>query len=92
MFDDLWDKFWRDDRGHVVIWQPPNIWLIVWAALDFASLFFNGAVSNVLWYLGSASLIIWALLEVFQGVNYFRRTLGAVVLIFAIGSFFGLGL
>ncbi|HWB38974.1 MAG TPA: hypothetical protein VG604_01915 [Candidatus Saccharimonadales bacterium] len=92
MLDDLWDKFWRDDRGHVVIYQTPNAWLIAWAVLDFASLFFNGVLSSVLWYLGSASIIIWALFEIFQGVNYFRRTLGAVVLLLAIASIFSLGL
>jgi hypothetical protein len=32
------------------------------------------------------SLFTWAWLELFQGVNYFRRALGFIVLLFAIAS------
>lgn len=85
MLGELWDKIWRDDEGNVVIWQMPNIWLIGWAVLTFASLLFSkGLISNILTWAGEASLIIWCLLEIFKGVNYFRRFLGLAVLVYAI--------
>lgn len=85
MLGDLWDKIWRDSSGKVVIWQTPNYWLIGWAVLTFASLLFSkGHIANILTWTGEASLIIWCLLEVFRGVNYFRRLLGIVVLVYAV--------
>jgi len=83
---DLWDKTWKDRDGHVVIWQTPNAWLIGWAVLTVVSLLVNGRSADVLSGLASASLIVWALLEVFKGDSYFRRALGVVVLIFAVAS------
>lgn len=82
----LWDKIWKDGRGKVVIWQTPNAWLIGWAVLTTLSLFFNGRVADVFGWAGSASLIIWSVLEITKGANYFRRALGAVVLILAVMS------
>lgn len=79
--DSLWDKFWRDEHGDVVIWQTPNAFLIGWAALTLLSLFLTGNVASILSWLGIASIVIWTLLEIFKGANYFRRTLGAVVFI-----------
>ena len=83
----LWDKIWKDKRGKVVIWQNPNPFLIGWAALTFASLFVSGRLANVLSILGSIFLVIWSLLEIFSGVNYFRRALGLFVLILSVMSF-----
>lgn len=84
----LWDKFWRDDQGNVVIWQMPNIWLIGWAVLTFISLFFRGNSTPANWlsFAGDLFLAVWAVLEVARGVNYFRRLLGFVVLLFVIAS------
>lgn len=82
----LWDKFWRDDEGNVVIWQFPNAWLIGWVVATFISLFFNGRTADVLTTIGSVSLIVWSVLEVWRGADYFRRLLGLVVLVFSIAS------
>jgi hypothetical protein len=82
----LWDKTWRDRRGRIVLWQRPNVWLIGWLVLTFISLLFTGRRSDVFSWLGSASLIIWSLLEVFKGVNYFRRALGLLVLAMSVMS------
>ena len=84
----LWDKFWREDGGdgRVVIWQIPNVPLIVWAVFTTLSLLFSGSTSDVLSWIAGASLIIWCLLEIFKGANYFRRTLGLIILAFAVIS------
>jgi hypothetical protein len=81
---DLWDKFWKDKDGNVVVYQRPNIWLISWVVLTLLSLFLNGAVSSYLWWLALVSLTIWSLLEIFKGVNYLRRLLGVIVLVLTI--------
>jgi hypothetical protein len=89
---DLWDRVWKDKRGQVVIWQMPNFWLIAWAVLDIASLVTNGRTSNILWWAGTIDLGIWAVLEIIMGTNYFRRLLGLIILLLAIGSALKLGL
>lgn len=88
----LWDKTWKDRRGHIVIFQMPNVWLIAWAVLTFISLFTNGTAANVLWWLAEIALFGWALLEALRGVNYFRRGLGVIVALLVIGSIFKVGL
>lgn len=84
----LWSKIWRDKRGRIVVWQMPNVPLIAWAVLTVLSLLVNGRSADFLYWLGSAALIIWSLLEIFKGVNYFRRALGLLVLILALISVF----
>ena len=89
----LWNKIWRDRRGQVVIWQTPNVWLIVWVVLTIISLFSSSHTTQKdFWWLSAAVLGIWALLEIFRGVNYFRRALGLFILFITIASAFGIGL
>lgn len=88
---DLWDKVWKNDHGEYVIWQRPNIWLIGWAVLTVVSLFLNGAAFSLVWYVALAVLAVWSLLEIFKGANYFRRALGAVVLLAVIAMVFKVG-
>lgn len=83
----IWDKFWKDKHGDVVIWQMPNPFLIGWAVLTILCLVTGGKTSDVFGGLGDVSLVIWSFLEIFKGVNYFRRLLGVIVLIFAVASF-----
>lgn len=88
---DLWDKFWKDDKGNYVIWQWPNKFLIAWAILTLISLFINGTISTIVWWLALIDLAIWAGLEIWKGVNYFRRVLGVVVLIMTLMAAFKVG-
>jgi hypothetical protein len=90
--DNLWDKFWYDSRGKVVVFQWPNIWLIGWVVLAFLSMVVpRGKSSDIFWWASTAVLAFWALLEIFKGVNYFRRLLGAAVLLLTIASAFNIG-
>ncbi len=82
----LWDRTWKDSSGRVVLWQTPNAWLIGWAVLTTISLFFSGRTSDIVSYIASAALIVWSLLEIFRGVNYYRRVLGIAVLAYAIAA------
>ena len=89
---DLWDKFWKDKHGDVVVYQHPNIFMIVWLVLALLSLFTNGTISEIFWYASLASLAAWSLREMIKGVNYFRRALGGFILVVVILAVFRLGL
>ena len=82
----LWDKIWKDKKGSVVIWQNPNVFLIGWAVLTTLALFFPRRPGDILAAVGLGILIIWCLLEIFRGVNYFRRALGLAVLAYAVSA------
>ncbi len=65
----------------------PNLPLIVWIAASLAQIsFYNGVGNTGLDILAFGSLFTWAWLELFQGVNYFRRALGLGVLIGVMAS------
>jgi hypothetical protein len=86
----LWDKFWRDKEGNIVIAQIPNVWLILWIILEIVSLFSSSHRTELItWWLASAALGIWSLLEIFRGVNYFRRVLGLCVAVLTLLTIVG---
>ena len=76
--------FIKDKEGNIVLWQWPNMPLVGWAI--FALL---GRLTRwqPLTWIGTAFLFVWALLEIFRGVNYFRRGLGLIVLLLMLGIF-----
>lgn len=85
-----WDKIWRDKHGsgRVVIAQLPNWPLLVWLGLTVIAQYSKGQLSSGAALAATVVLIMWAGLEVLAGVNYFRRGLGAVVLLFSIASLY----
>ena len=86
MENTLFDKFFRDDKGNIVIAQPPNPPIIVWGVASLLQLIFTDGLVNLgLDLIAFGSLFTWAWMELFQGVNYFRRTLGLVVLVGFVG-------
>jgi hypothetical protein len=87
MENTLVDKTFRDSNGNIVLAQKPNLPLIVWIVTSLLALIFtSGKINTVLDVLANGSLFTWAWLELFQGVNYFRRALGLAVLIGIITS------
>ena len=81
------DKIFRDRDGKVVLAQMPNLPLIVWIVASLLRLIFTtGKVNIGLEAIAFGSLFTWAWEELFQGVNYFRRALGFLVLIGLIAS------
>lgn len=76
------DLFFQDDKGNIVIIQPPNIPITVWTISSILKLVVNNSnLYNNLDAISLGSLFVWSLMELFQGVNTFRRILGLVVLI-----------
>ena len=82
----LFSKLFCDSNGNIVIAQPPNPPLILWGVASLLQLVFTSGFTNIaLDLIAFGSLFTWAWLELFQGVNYFRRTLGFIVLVGFVG-------
>jgi hypothetical protein len=82
MKNTLFDKIFRDSDGNIVLAQMPNLPIIVWITASLLKLVLTtGQINTGLDALAFGSLFTWAWLELFQGVNYFRRALGLGVLI-----------
>lgn len=82
MENTLFARTFRDSNGNIVIAQKPNPPLLIWLVATLSKLFFaTGSVNTVLDIIAFTSLLVWSLLEIFQGVNYFRKGLGLIVLV-----------
>lgn len=78
-------KFWEDRRGNFVVWQKPNKLLMYWFFVTLVNLFIpHGIVHEIVGWSSLIALIVWAAWEAFKGVNYFRRTIGWLVLLLLI--------
>jgi hypothetical protein len=80
-------KFFKDKHGNWGIWQWPNAplwtWIVSWALIRILPYGQLGFAASLVSF---GALFTWAWLEIFQGISYFRRTLGAVVMIVTIMS------
>lgn len=87
MGNSLFDRVFRDREGKIVLAQMPNLPLIVWIGASLLKLILTtGKINTSLELLAFGSLFTWAWEELFQGVNYFRRALGILVLVSLIVS------
>ncbi len=73
----------RDKDGKVALIAWPNWALIGWGSFSLLGRFTQW---KQLAWIGTAFLLVWALLEIFLGVNYFRRALGLAVLVLTLGK------
>ncbi len=78
----LVDRAFRDDRDRLVLAQPPNAAIGVWAVATGVRLAADrGADTEVLLRgVAAGALVVWALDELLRGATPFRRLLGAAVL------------
>ena len=89
MENTLLDKTFRDSEGNIVIAQPPNLPLLLGITATVLKLIVkSGNVYTGLDAIGFGCLFTWAWQELFEGVNYFRRALGLLVLIGVVASRF----
>jgi hypothetical protein len=87
MENSLFDKTFKDSEGNVALVQAPNLPLLVWLAATLLKLVItSGSIYIGLDAIAFGTLFTWAWQELFQGVNYFRRALGLVVLMLVIAS------
>jgi hypothetical protein len=81
------DQVFRDDSGKFVLFQMPNRLIMVWLGSTLLKMVFTtGQINLGLDAVAFGALFAWAWEELFQGVNYFRKGLGLLVLAGAIVS------
>ena len=74
--------------GQIVFGQRPNLPIIVWFVTFVVlrlPLTLNTQFEQVISLVSFGALFTWAWLELFDGVNLYRRILGGVVLVVIIG-------
>ncbi|MEG4030407.1 MULTISPECIES: hypothetical protein [unclassified Microcoleus] len=82
MENTLFDRTFRDSEGKIVIAQMPNLPLSVGIVASLLTLIVTtGKINLGLELVAFGTLFTWAWEELFQGVNYFRRVLGLIVLV-----------
>jgi hypothetical protein len=78
--------FQNRETGAITIGQMPN--LVLWIVIVAAALRwiwpFSGNVALALTLVVKGGLLLWAVDEIFRGVNPWRRCLGAAVFIFVL--------
>lgn len=85
---DYLNKLFKNKDGKVVIWQFPNAPLLVAIAAWLLRHFTEGTLHTIGDGVFFGAILVWAGLEVFSGVNYFRRGLGLLVAALVISSRF----
>lgn len=68
----------------MTIVQFPNKALTIALAASVVKMFATGRVHSVVTVVFYLALLVWAYLEITSGVNWFRRTLGWVVMIYIV--------
>lgn len=74
-------RCFRDADGHQTFAQMPNLPILVWIAASLTTKVTTGQLNHFLDLLAFGAIFTWAWLEIFQGDSYFRRLLGAIVLV-----------
>jgi len=74
-------NIFKDSNGKIVIAQKPNLPLVVWL-VSVVVLYLPLRDSLVAFFslVSFGALFTWAWLEIFSGVNLFRRLLGIIVM------------
>ncbi len=82
MENTLLNRVFRNSEGEIIIIQKPNLAFLIWTLASLLKLVFTtGRINLGLEMVAFASLFSWAWGELFEGVNYFRRGLGLLVII-----------
>ncbi|HUP26649.1 MAG TPA: hypothetical protein VM124_03335 [Candidatus Limnocylindrales bacterium] len=81
----LKDQLFTNKNGVLVLMQAPNVPLWGWIIATLAAhLFGVGKLRSLFEAIAYGSLFTWSYLEITQGINYFRRILGIIVLVILI--------
>lgn len=80
----LLSRFFCVPNGQVVIVQWPNAALWAFLIASLIAHFTHGDAHILLQVLANISLTVWAVMELKDGVNGWRKTLGFIVLMYCI--------
>lgn len=87
MTSTAFDKVFRDDQGNFILFQKPNLPVLTGLTATLLSLTpISGELRAGVEAVAYGALFTWAWLELFQGVNYFRRFLGLIVLLLVVAT------
>lgn len=77
----IWNSFFEDKNGNVVIYQRPNLLIILAAAASIFALMTNkGIIHTLAAWVAIITWVAWSALEVVFGDSYFRKTIGLLSL------------
>ena len=82
----IFDKVFKGRDGKLAVASVPNAPIFTWFIAMILAFFVSGNLHTLLVAVERGALFTWAWLELFQGVNYFRRALGFVVLVYILWS------
>jgi hypothetical protein len=78
----LFDRTFRDSEGNIVIAQMPNLPILLGLAATLLQFVLpSGRLQTTFALVAFGTLFTWAWQELFEGVNYFRRSLGLIGLV-----------
>lgn len=78
----LFDRTFRDSEGNIVIAQMPNLPVLLGSAAALLQFVLpSGRLQTTFALIAFGTLFTWAWQELFEGVNYFRRSLGLIGLV-----------
>ena len=81
------DRWFHDEHGDLVLWQTPNLPIIVWFLARLLQVFVDsGPSARLLGAVSFGALFTWGWLELSDGDAYIRRLLGLIVLIVIVGA------
>jgi hypothetical protein len=84
------NQIFQNSNGKTVLIQMPNLLILVWIGATLLQMVFTiGRLHMALNTIAFGALFAWAWQELFQGVNYFRKGLGLLVLVGTILSGIG---
>lgn len=76
------DRTFRDSEGRIVIAQMPNLPILVGLGAALLQLLLpSSTIKTGVELVSFGALFTWAWQEIFEGVNYFRRSLGFVSIV-----------
>ena len=74
-------SFWRDSKGNLVLYQKPNLPLVVGLVAWLLSKFLPGRGATAAGLVEFGGLFTWAWLEAFDGDAPYRRVLGFLLMV-----------
>ena len=87
MTSTAFDKAFRDNEGNIALFQKPNLPALTGLTATLLSFTpISGELRAGVEAVAYGALFTWAWLELFQGVNYFRRSLGLTVLLLLVAT------
>ena len=84
------DRFFKDKNGEIVVTEKPNAPLLVALGAWLLSYATSGDLAFVFTFIFNIMLFYWAILEIIDGVNQWRKFLGIIVVLVVLRNVYGI--